>query len=145
MANGEKVPPVDMELAIQLDPLLEQALVVGEGKPYLGALVALDMDEWFQRRGGERARRRPRRREAASRRRSSCSRASRSRCTPFPATRRCAGWRSSRSTGPSTTACSRRRSSRSATQILERYRDRLADIYRGHGRGIGRPRPGRLV
>ena len=46
MANGEKVPPVDMELAIQLDPLLEQVLVVGEGKPYLGALVALDMDEW---------------------------------------------------------------------------------------------------
>jgi long-chain acyl-CoA synthetase len=46
MANGEKVPPVDMELAIQLDPLLEQALVVGEGKPFLGALVALNMDEW---------------------------------------------------------------------------------------------------
>ena len=46
MANGEKVPPVDMELAIQLDPLLEQALVVGEGKPYLGALVALNMEEW---------------------------------------------------------------------------------------------------
>jgi len=46
MANGEKVPPVDMELAIQLDPLLEQVLVVGEGKPFLGALVTLDMDEW---------------------------------------------------------------------------------------------------
>ncbi|HEX5628300.1 MAG TPA: long-chain fatty acid--CoA ligase, partial [Usitatibacteraceae bacterium] len=44
--NGEKVPPVDMELAIQLDPLLEQVLVVGEGKPFLGALVTLDMDEW---------------------------------------------------------------------------------------------------
>ncbi|MBL0143341.1 MAG: long-chain fatty acid--CoA ligase [Betaproteobacteria bacterium] len=46
LANGEKVPPVDMELAIQLDPLLEQVLVVGEGKPFLGALVALNMDEW---------------------------------------------------------------------------------------------------
>jgi len=46
MANGEKVPPVDMELAIQLDPLLEQALVIGEGKPYLGALVALADEEW---------------------------------------------------------------------------------------------------
>ncbi len=46
MANGEKVPPVDMELAIQLDPLLEQALVVGEGKPFLGALVVVDRDAW---------------------------------------------------------------------------------------------------
>ena len=46
MANGEKVPPVDMELAIQLDPLLEQALVIGEGKPYLGALVTLADGEW---------------------------------------------------------------------------------------------------
>jgi long-chain acyl-CoA synthetase len=48
MANGEKVPPVDMELAIQLDPLLEQVLIVGEGKPFLGALVSLNMDEWFK-------------------------------------------------------------------------------------------------
>lgn len=46
MANGEKVPPVDMELAIQLDPLLEQVLIVGEGKPFLGALVVLDPGEW---------------------------------------------------------------------------------------------------
>ncbi len=48
LANGEKVPPVDMELAIQLDPLLAQALVVGEGRPFLGALVALDMEAWFR-------------------------------------------------------------------------------------------------
>ncbi|APV48385.1 hypothetical protein BWI17_00995 [Betaproteobacteria bacterium GR16-43] len=41
LGNGEKVPPVDMELAIQLDPAFEQAMVVGEGKPYLGALVVL--------------------------------------------------------------------------------------------------------
>lgn len=46
MANGEKVPPVDMELAIQLDPLLEQVLIVGEGKPFLGALAVLNMNEW---------------------------------------------------------------------------------------------------
>jgi len=31
-----------MELAIQLDPLFEQALVIGEGKPYLAALVVLN-------------------------------------------------------------------------------------------------------
>jgi long-chain acyl-CoA synthetase len=45
LGNGEKVPPVDMELAIQLDPLFEQALVVGEGKPFLGALVVLNAAE----------------------------------------------------------------------------------------------------
>ena len=46
LGNGEKVPPVDMELAIQLDPLLEQVLVLGEGKSFLAALVALNMAEW---------------------------------------------------------------------------------------------------
>jgi long-chain acyl-CoA synthetase len=42
LGNGEKVPPVDMELAIQLDPVFEQVMVIGEGRPYLGALVVLD-------------------------------------------------------------------------------------------------------
>jgi long-chain acyl-CoA synthetase len=42
LGNGEKVPPVDMELAIQLDPLFDQALVVGEGKPFLSALLVLN-------------------------------------------------------------------------------------------------------
>lgn len=46
MANGEKVPPVDMELAILLDPLFEQAIIVGESRPFLGAIVSLNMDEW---------------------------------------------------------------------------------------------------
>ena len=45
LANGEKVPPVDMELAAQLDPLLEQVMIVGDDLPYLGALVVLDPDE----------------------------------------------------------------------------------------------------
>ena len=48
MANGEKVPPVDMELAIQFDPLLEQVMVIGEAKPFLSALVVLDADEWLR-------------------------------------------------------------------------------------------------
>ncbi len=39
LANGEKVPPGDMEMAIALDPLFEQVLVVGEGRPYLTALI----------------------------------------------------------------------------------------------------------
>ncbi len=46
MGNGEKVPPVDMELAIQMDPLYEQVLVYGEAKPYLSAIVVLNDDEW---------------------------------------------------------------------------------------------------
>jgi long-chain acyl-CoA synthetase len=46
MGNGEKIPPVDMELAIQLDPVFEQVLVFGEAKPYLSAIAVLNDDEW---------------------------------------------------------------------------------------------------
>jgi long-chain acyl-CoA synthetase len=46
LSNGEKIPPSDMEMAITLDPLVDQVLVVGEGKPYLGALVVLNPDLW---------------------------------------------------------------------------------------------------
>ncbi len=46
LGNGEKVPPVDMELAIQLDPLFEQVLIYGEAQPYLTALAVLNDDEW---------------------------------------------------------------------------------------------------
>jgi len=42
MANGEKVPPTDIEVAIALDPLLDQVMIVGEGKPYLSALVVMN-------------------------------------------------------------------------------------------------------
>ncbi|MDA8127240.1 MAG: long-chain fatty acid--CoA ligase [Betaproteobacteria bacterium] len=44
--NGEKVSPTDMESTILLDPLFEQAMVVGEGKPYLAALVVLNEPHW---------------------------------------------------------------------------------------------------
>ena len=46
LSNGEKVPPGDMELAIALDPLVEQVMVVGEGKPFLSALVVMEADNW---------------------------------------------------------------------------------------------------
>ena len=46
MGNGEKVPPVDMELAIQMDPLFEQVMLYGEAKPYLSAIVVLNDEEW---------------------------------------------------------------------------------------------------
>lgn len=44
LANGEKVPPADMEMAIGSDPLIEQVMVIGEGKPFLSALIVLADD-----------------------------------------------------------------------------------------------------
>ncbi len=46
LSNGEKVSPGDMELALLLDPLFEQAMVIGEGKSYLGALIVVNADHW---------------------------------------------------------------------------------------------------
>jgi long-chain acyl-CoA synthetase len=46
LSNGEKVSPADMELALASDPLFEQVLVVGEGRPYLTALVVLNPERW---------------------------------------------------------------------------------------------------
>jgi long-chain acyl-CoA synthetase len=47
MSNGEKVPPADMEAAICFDSLVDQALVVGEGRSCLGAILVLNADRWF--------------------------------------------------------------------------------------------------
>ena len=46
LSNGEKVPPGDMEMAIALEPLFEQVLVIGEGKMMLAALIVLNGDLW---------------------------------------------------------------------------------------------------
>jgi long-chain acyl-CoA synthetase len=48
MSNGEKVPPVDLETAILRDPLFEQVMVVGEGKPCLGVFAVLNRELWEQ-------------------------------------------------------------------------------------------------
>ncbi len=47
LSNGEKVPPADMEAAICMDPLFDQALVLGEGRAWLAALLVLNSDLWF--------------------------------------------------------------------------------------------------
>jgi long-chain acyl-CoA synthetase len=47
MSNGEKIPPGDMEIAILHDPLIDQVMVVGEGRPYLVALAVLNPDVWL--------------------------------------------------------------------------------------------------
>jgi long-chain acyl-CoA synthetase len=46
LANGEKIPPTDMESAIAHDSLFEQVMVYGERKPYLIALLVLNPDAW---------------------------------------------------------------------------------------------------
>ncbi|MEY6432666.1 long-chain fatty acid--CoA ligase [Thioalkalicoccus limnaeus] len=46
LSNGEKVPPADMEMAIAMDPLIEQAIVIGEGRSFLSALLVLNADLW---------------------------------------------------------------------------------------------------
>lgn len=39
LSTGEKVPPADIEHALTTCPLVEQAVLVGDGKPFLTALV----------------------------------------------------------------------------------------------------------
>jgi long-chain acyl-CoA synthetase len=51
LANGEKMPPGDIEEAILGDSLFEQALVLGEGKSYLSALVVLNPQRWQEASG----------------------------------------------------------------------------------------------
>ena len=46
LANGEKVPPADMEMAIALDPLFEQVMVFGDSRPYLTAVIVLNPEQW---------------------------------------------------------------------------------------------------
>ena len=46
LSNGEKVAPADMEMAIAMDPLIEQVVVLGEGHSYLTALVVLNEEQW---------------------------------------------------------------------------------------------------
>ena len=48
MSTGEKVAPNDIEMAISADPLFDQAMVVGEGKPYVAALVVLNPAAWHE-------------------------------------------------------------------------------------------------
>ena len=46
LANGEKLPPADMEMAIALDPLFEQVMVIGDNRPYLSAVLVLNREQW---------------------------------------------------------------------------------------------------
>lgn len=48
LSTGEKVAPAEIEAAVLHDPLFEQALVLGDGKPFLAALIVLDKTGWEQ-------------------------------------------------------------------------------------------------
>ena len=48
LSNGEKIPPGDIETAILQDPLFEQVMVAGEGKPYLSLLAVINRDKWLE-------------------------------------------------------------------------------------------------
>lgn len=48
LSNGEKVPPADIESAIQRDPLFEQVMVVGEGRAYLSVLAVVNQERWAE-------------------------------------------------------------------------------------------------
>lgn len=48
LSNGEKLPPADMENTICIEPLYEQAMVVGEGQSFLGAVIVLNREEWIK-------------------------------------------------------------------------------------------------
>ena len=132
LANGEKVPPVDMELAIQLDPLLEQVLVVGEGKPFLAALVVLDMEEWFRIAGDQGLVTDPSGQKREKAEKLVVARiAERLHAFPGHAQVRKAALLTERWTvdnGLLTATLKPRRS-----VIVERYKDRVAELYKAHG------------
>jgi long-chain acyl-CoA synthetase len=47
LANGEKIPPAEMETAIGVDHLFDQVMVIGEKRPYLSALIVLNPERWI--------------------------------------------------------------------------------------------------
>ena len=53
-SGGKNVAPQPLEELLRQDPLISQAVVVGDGKPFIGALIALDEDAlsaWKAERG----------------------------------------------------------------------------------------------
>lgn len=45
-STGEKVPPADLEAAIETDPLFSQCYVIGENRPYLSLITVVNPDKW---------------------------------------------------------------------------------------------------
>jgi long-chain acyl-CoA synthetase len=55
LSNGEKLPPQDVEIAILHDPVFEQVMLVGEGRPFLTLLAVTQAgdDKALARRANE--------------------------------------------------------------------------------------------
>lgn len=52
-AGGKNVAPSEIENALKASPYIKEAIVVGEGRPYLAALIGVELDtvaDWAQRR-----------------------------------------------------------------------------------------------
>ena len=45
-STGEKISPADLEAAILDDPMFDQAMVIGEQRPFLAALLVLNPGRW---------------------------------------------------------------------------------------------------
>ena len=45
-STGEKVPPDDLEQAIEVLPFVHQVMVVGDDRPYITAIVVPEKEEW---------------------------------------------------------------------------------------------------
>lgn len=45
-STGEKIAPVDVEQAVESDPLFAQSMVHGEDRPFVTAVVVLNPEEW---------------------------------------------------------------------------------------------------
>ena len=45
-STGEKVPPVDLELALETDPIFAQTYVVGDDEPFISFITVLEPNEW---------------------------------------------------------------------------------------------------
>jgi long-chain acyl-CoA synthetase len=47
-STGENIAPTPIEAAMAIDPMIDQALVVGDGKPFLAAIIVLNRDTWHR-------------------------------------------------------------------------------------------------
>lgn len=53
-ASGKNVAPAEVEDRLRAHPLISQSVLVGDGEPFIGALIALDTDElpeWAEKHG----------------------------------------------------------------------------------------------
>ena len=115
-AGGKNVAPAVLEDRLRAHPLVDQCMVVGDGQPFIAALVTLDRESfptWAEAHGKSGERRRP-----ASTTRTCAPRSRRPSTRPTRRSRRpsrSASSRSCRTSGPRRAASSRPASSSSAT------------------------------